>query len=159
MKTVALAAFALIAGSGLAFAETSVEMKDAPVAVQAAAMNAAQQHMAKIEAIAIDTDGGRATYEVRTSSADGKMREFDFFADGSLDEIETIITEAEIPANVMATYKRYFPNSKIGKVEHSMRGNGALWFETDTVNSDGKEIDVDISGDGTAILIADDNVN
>ncbi len=158
MKFVAMTAAFAFASAGVVLAETKMEMKDVPVAVQAAATYAAQQHQATITEVALDTDGSVATYEFRTTGADGTMREFDFFADGSLDEIETIITAEAVPVHVMAIYKLYFPTATMGKIEHSFRGNGAVFYETDTT-LDGREIDVDISGDGTSILIADDMVN
>jgi hypothetical protein len=154
-----LLAVSLIAATAtMASAETPVEMKDVPLNIQAAFMNAAQQHGAKLDAAAIDTDGGKATYEFRTTDAAGVKREFDFHLDGSLDEIETIIDAAAIPANVMAMFGKFFSAGKMTKVEHSMRGNGAVWYETD-MELNGAEFDADVSGDGSAILIAQDAVN
>jgi hypothetical protein len=158
MKFFALTAVIGAMSAGVAQAESDVQMQDVPLVVQSAFSYAAQQQQATVGAIALDTDGGHATYEFRTTGADGTLREFDFFVDGSLDEIETIIQADAVPAHVMAAYKRYFPTGEMGKIEHSMRGNGSVWYETDTT-VDGREIDVDISGDGTAILIADDAVN
>jgi hypothetical protein len=158
MKFFALTTVIGVMVAGVAHAETDVQMQDVPTVVQSAFSYAAQQHQATVGGVALDTDGGHATYEFRTTSADGTQREFDFFVDGSLDEIETIIQTDAVPAHVMAAYTRYFPAGEIGKIEHSMRANGAVWYETDTT-IDGREIDVDISGDGTAILIADDTAN
>jgi hypothetical protein len=58
----------------------------------------------------------------------------------------------------MVTFKAFFADGKITKVEHSLRGNGSVWCETDR-EFGGVEYDADVSGDGSAIHIASDAVN
>ena len=43
------------------------------------------------------------------------------------------------------------------KIEKSTRSNLTIWYEFDAKDARGKEIDVDISGDGRRILIQDDD--
>jgi hypothetical protein len=114
---------------------------------------------AKIAGAQIDEDEIAAVYEIQ-GTYKGAGAEIDVFPDGTLDEIELIIKESEVPAAARELFAKYFPNFDLVKVEKSIRPNrtGLLetWYEWDGTTEDGVAVDVEVDSRGSTYLVEPD---
>jgi hypothetical protein len=132
-----------------------VGLNDAPPHVSAAALAAANG--VKFEKVEIEFEDGHAVFEFIGKGPSGKGYEVDVFHDGTIQEVEEEISMSDVPQVVRDTLNRFLPNIQPSKIEKSTRSNFTIWYEFDAKDARGKEIDVDISGDGRRILIQDDD--
>jgi hypothetical protein len=108
MLLAAAAAAALSAASSPAFAQSArLEMAQVPPHILAAARAVGQ--LTDVTEVGIEVEAGRLIYEVKGRTRDGKVREVDFFADGTLDEVEEEIAQADVPQPVMQALQRWMP--------------------------------------------------
>jgi hypothetical protein len=91
------------------------------------------------------------------------VREVDFFADGTLDEVEEEIAQADVPQPVMQALQRWMPGFRPTKMERSMRpggGSGVAEVMTTVYEFEGQhggmEVDVEVAADGSRVMIVDD---
>jgi hypothetical protein len=111
----------------------------------------------KFEKVEIEFEDGHAVFEFIGKGPNGKGYEVDVFHDGTIQEVEEEISMSDVPQVVRDTLNRFLPNIQPSQIEKSTRSNFTIWYEFDAKDGRGKEIDVDISGDGRRILIQDDD--
>lgn len=134
---------------------TKLELSQVPLAARIAAMQGAGGF--KPEKAGIDFDeNGQVVYELSGKNANGRQREVDVTAEGTLIEIEDEITMEEVPQAVQETLKRWLPNFAPTLIELSQRRNFQRWYEFEGKGPQGHELDVEISEDGERILIQTD---
>ena len=123
--------------------EKKISKKDVPVAVLRAFT--AAYPTAKAHSYAKETENGETFYELETT--DGKVkRDILFKADGTIAEVEEMLTKENIPEAISKTLAAEFPKGKILGVEKTTKGSDAT-YEAHIVN--GKEkLEVVLSGDG-----------
>jgi hypothetical protein len=152
LRTLIVSATLAVAISPAAFAQ-DMKVEDAPAAVRAVALLAAGG--LPLESVALDLDGGIATYEFKTKTERGTQLEIDVTADGHIDELEEEITINDVPGQVTELLARHFPGLKPTFIERSTRGSLAVWYEFEGTH-DGRELDIEVRSDGRVILIQDD---
>ena len=95
-----------------------------------------------------------------TGLKDGEFIEVDVRADGSIDEIETVIELAAVPKLVLETLKSEFPGYTTSKIERSVRprrdGGRVVWYEFKGANSEKALLDVEITEDGRYYIMEAD---
>ncbi len=108
----------------------------------------------------IDFDDIVPVYELGATDLDGNDIEVDVFSDGSLEEIEVVLSRKaarDIPSEVTDLLNRAFPGFEISLTEKSIRpaGNGLLrnFYEFDGTTADGVNQDVEINERGTAYTV------
>jgi hypothetical protein len=100
-----------------------------------------------------------AGYEVQGEMS-GAAVEVDVRPDGSIEEIEMVIEDSEVPAEVMTMFSTMFPDFELVKIESSQRptrsGFSAMWYEFDGTTADGMAVDVEINAAATKYLVEPD---
>jgi uncharacterized membrane protein YkoI len=161
MKNVVLASVLVLSSVSLA-AEIDMTLEQLPMHILETAKNALPD--ATFTAAQLDTDdiieeGIGAGYEVQ-GEMNGAAVEVDVRPDGSIEEIEMIIAEADVPAEVMEMFTAKFPGFELNKVELSRRptrsGFTSVWYEFDGVTTDGEAVDVEINAAATKYLVEPD---
>jgi uncharacterized protein YpmB len=144
MKTFVL--FAVIAAlGGAAAAQSKLQMKDLPAAVQKTVQDQAKG--AEIKGLSKETENGKTSYEVETM-VNGKHRDFIVDAKGAVSEVEVETSLDSIPAPAKAAIQKKAAGGKIGLVETMTRG-GATFYEAAYTSKDGKRHAVLVKPDGT----------
>lgn len=151
LRTFLLSATLAVAAAP-AFAE-DLKMQDVPANVRAVALEAAGG--LPLESVALDLDGGTATYEFKTKTVRGTKLEIDVTPDSEIEEIEEEIALQDVPGAVTELLAVHFPSVQPTFVERSTRGTMAVWYEFE-VTKDGREYDIEVRADGRVILIQDD---
>ena len=123
--------------------EKKISKKDVPVAVLKAFTSAYPN--AKVHSYAKETEKGETFYELETTDSKAK-RDLLFKADGTIAEVEEMLTKENIPETVSKTLSAEFPKGKILGVEKTTKGTDVT-YEARIMN--GKEkLEVVMSGDG-----------
>jgi hypothetical protein len=162
MLLAAMTAAALSGAAPAAFAQSArLEMAQVSPHILAAARAVGQ--LTDVTEVGIEVEAGRLIYEVKGRTRDGKVREVDFFADGTLDEVEEEIAQADVPQPVMQALQRWMPGFRPTKMERSMRpggGSGVAEVMTTVYEFEGQhggmEVDVEVAADGSRVMIVDD---
>lgn len=149
MKKALLTSAALVLIPGISLASES--LSDVPEAVLAAAQAAAPG--AEITGVSMSDDDGTEVYEF-SAALDGAELEIDVFADGTLDEVETVIMAEDLPDAVAAAISAV-DGLEVTEYERSVRADGSVVYELSGMLNGG-EVDVDVSSDGSAVEITED---
>ncbi len=148
------AAMLLAAASTVAIAqeadESTMAMADVPAAVMEAA-TAANPTGTEFETVALD-DG---VFEFAGTQEFGMGYEIDVMEDGSIEEIETQIDAAELPAELPATVAAEMAAAELTYIEKSERADGVVVYEFEGT-MDGAAVDAEINADGTGYAMNDD---
>ena len=134
---------AAIAGLSLSAAK-SLTMKDLPPAVQKTVTE--QLHGAEIKNIAKETEKGVTQYEVETLM-NGKHRDFNVDAKGTLLVVEEEVSIDSIPAAAKAAILKKVATGKLGMVETVTKG-GTTLYEAAYTNKAGKKQAVLVNAGG-----------
>ena len=130
-----------------------MSMDQVPPAAMEAAKTAAEG--VEFTAVAMDDDEGTETYELSGTTADGMNIEIDLLADGTLEEVEKQIDAGALPEAVTVTLEQELPGFAPAMVEESTRADGSIVYEFEGTH-DGKEIDAEVSADGSNYVMNDD---
>ena len=104
--------------------EKKISKKDVPSAVLAA-FDKAYPH-AKIRGTSTEVENGRTYFEIE--SVDGtQARDILYNEDGTVAEVEEIISPGALPAQVKTAVAKEFAKAKIVKVEKTTRGTGVSY--------------------------------
>lgn len=137
---VAVMAGLFAVGADASAAEKKVQLKDVPVAVQAAVREHARD--SSIRAVIEESDKGKVMYEVETTRA-GKARDLVFDAAGALVEVEEEMSIEAAPAAVKAALSAH---GKVVKLESLTKG-GVVTYEAQ-VEMHGKRTEVAVDAAG-----------
>ena len=123
--------------------DKKITKKDVPAAVLKAFESAYPK--AKVNNYATEVENGVKFYELETS--EGKIkRDLLYKADGTLEELEEILTPAMVPDGIAKAIKTEFPKGKILSGESTTHGSAVTF---DIVVANGKEkVNVNLSADG-----------
>jgi hypothetical protein len=123
--------------------DKKITKKDVPAAVLKAFESAYPK--AKVNNYATEVENGVTFYELETS--EGKVkRDLLYKADGTLQELEEILTPAMVPDGIAKAVKAEFPKGKIVSGEKTTQG-AIVMFDIVVVN--GKEkVRVNLNADG-----------
>jgi hypothetical protein len=161
MKNVVLAFVLLIPSFTLA-AEVDMTLEQLPMHILETAKFAlpdATFTTAQLDTDDIIEEGIGAGYEV-IGEMNGVAVEVDVRPDGSVEEIEMVIEESAVPAEVMTMYTTMFPGFELVKVESSQRptrsGFTSMYYEFDGTTADGMAVDIEINAAGTKYLVEPD---
>jgi hypothetical protein len=139
---VLLAAAAVIAGA----AEKRVELKDLPPAVQKTVQD--QTKGADIKGISVETEHGKASYEVETM-INGKHRDLEIDAKGAVVEIEDETPIANLPPAVRTTIGKKAMGGRVIMVETVTNGTTIVAYEAEYIDKNGRKREVRVKPDGT----------
>ncbi len=139
---VLLIAAAVLAGA----AEKKVAMKDLPPAVQKTVQD--QTKGAEIKGLSLETENGKTSYEVETI-ANGKHRDLEIDAQGTVTEVEEETALDTIPPAAKATIEKKAAGGKIAMVETVTHGTTIAFYEAHFTGKDGKRHEVQVKPDGT----------
>jgi hypothetical protein len=175
-----VAAFAAI-GTGVAFADdirnggsiqpddlgvveapvagsTAIRLEDLPGVIKHAALVTCKAYEGRSELVSaqLDKDEVEATYEVRCKTKSGKILEVDILADATVVELEIEINERQVPQNVKAALRQFFPTfipaNERPAIEKSVRpsknGLPEIWYEFG-----GSNFDVEVRSDAKSLLV------
>lgn len=169
----AVLALALLAG-GVAHGQTPSTSRPAETAPGRIEMNQVSPHLlaaarqvgelTEITVVGVEVEGARVIWEIRGRTRDGRIREVDFLSSGELDEVETEIQQTDVPQPVMQTLQRWMPNFRPTKFERSERpANGVPGVTYVVFEFEGQfgvvEVDVEVSADGSRLMVVDDSRN
>jgi len=129
---------------------TELELDAVPAAVRHTADQAARG--GEIASATLDLDGVSAVYELAGKDADGAAIEVDVHADGTLEELETAIEAADVPAAVTERLTSALPDFAYTEVEKSIRPTKVGLLET-YYEFGGEDADVEIDSAGTSYLV------
>ncbi|WP_043840136.1 PepSY domain-containing protein [Muricoccus aerilatus] len=139
-----------------------LEMAQVPPHILAAAR--AVGALTDVTEVGIEVEGSRIIYEIKGRTRDGKVREVDFLADGTLEEIEEEVAQADVPQPVMQALQRWMSGFRPTKMERSLRpsGGSSVAEAMTTVyefegQHGGMEVDVEVTADGSRVMIVDDS--
>lgn len=130
--------------------ESTMAMADVPAAVMEAA-TAANATGTEFETVALD-DG---VHEFAGTQESDMGYEIDVMEDGFIEEIETQIDAAELPAEVAATVAAEMAAAELTYIEKSKRADGVVVDEFEGT-MDGAAVDAEINADGTGYAMNDD---
>ena len=132
-----------LASLGMA-AETKVQMKNLPAAVQKAVQE--QTAGAEIKGLSKETEKGKTVYEVETMM-NGKSRDVTFDAKGAVIEIEEQTALDSIPAAAKAAIEKKTAGGKIKIVETVTRGSVVVYEAA--YSKAGRSHEFQVRADGT----------
>jgi uncharacterized protein YpmB len=139
----AIASLAVLAtGAG-----KKLEVKDLPPAVQKTVRD--QLNGAEITGIAKETEKGKLQYEVETM-VNGKHRDFNVDAKGTLLVVEQETSLDSIPAAAKAAIEKKAATGKLGMIEIMTRG-GATFYEAAYTSKDGKKHETLVTPEGVEV--------
>jgi hypothetical protein len=96
-----------------------------------------------------DKENGKLTYEVETLK-DGRSRDIEFDASGSVLEVEQEVTGSSVPAAVSDAIATAAKGGKVGKIESVTRGGAIASYET-TITRQGQRREVAFSPQGAPV--------
>ena len=137
---------AALAGMSLAEAK-SLKVKDLPAAVQKTVTEQAKG--AEIKNIAKETEKGVTMFEVETI-LNGKHRDFNVAADGTLLVVEDEASLDSFPAAAKAAIEKAMAGAKGGKFETVTKGGKTL-YEAEFKNKAGKKQAVLVTAEGAEV--------
>ncbi len=127
-------------------ADKKMALKDVPPAVQKTIE--ANLNGAEIKNINKEVEKGAVQYEVETM-LNGKHRDFDVSAKGTLLVVEEEIAVDSIPPAAKATIMKKVGAGKLGMVETFTRPGGETMYEASFTSKAGKKAEVLVKADGT----------
>ena len=145
--------FAIAVLAGIAAAATTVQAESQvscntlPAAVLSQVKTEAGD--ATIRGCVKDKENGKLTYEVETLK-DGRSRDIEFDASGSVLEVEQEVTGSSVPAPVSDAIATAAKGGKIGKIESVTRGGAIASYET-TITRQGQRREVAFSPQGAPV--------
>ncbi|WP_043366662.1 hypothetical protein [Belnapia sp. F-4-1] len=161
LKAAAIAAiFAAAVGDTAAQAQSAkLEMNQVPPHIAAAARAAGG--FDQITEAGVEIEAGRMIFELKGRSRDGRVREVDVLMSGEIEEIEEEIQQNDVPPPVMQAVQQWMANFRPTKIERSERpvpgGNGATFMVYEFEGQHGgMDVDVEVSADGSRLMIVDD---
>jgi hypothetical protein len=128
-------------------AESHVSCNTLPAAVLSHAKSEAGD--ATIRGCVKEKENGKLTYEVETLK-DGRSRDIEFDASGSVLEIEQEVTGSSVPVAVSAAIATAAKGGKAGKIESVTRGGAIASYEA-TITRQGQRHEVAFSPQGTPV--------
>jgi hypothetical protein len=146
MITTAVLAGIAAAGANV-YAESHVPCNTLPAAVLSHAKSEAGD--ATIRGCVKDKENGKLTYEVETLK-DGRSRDIEFDALGSVLEVEQEVTGSSVPAAVSDAIATAAKGGKVGKIESVTRGGTIASYET-TITRQGQRREVAFSPQGAPV--------
>lgn len=87
---------------------------------------------------------------------DGKEYEVEITVTGHHLLTETEIRVDEVPANILATAKAYFPKAEITEAEHVQLSTGNVFYELNIVHEGSMKMEVHISDSGELLALGHD---
>jgi uncharacterized membrane protein YkoI len=144
MKT-CLAVTLALAAAAIA-AETKVQMKDLPPAVQQAVQ--AQAAGGQIKGLSKETEKGKTVYEAETM-VNGKSRDISFDATGAVVEIEEQAALDSIPAAAKVAIEKKTIGGRIKTVETVTKGSTVV-YEAEYTKG-GKSHEFQVRADGSDV--------
>src|SRR5262249_39829635 len=106
---------------------------------------------AKIREAAKETEDGKTVFELSLTHENHKM-DVTSEENGTLVVVETVVTEAEVPAAVMKAVKDKYPGAKIGVGESVKKGpqlkKEADYYEIHLTTADKKSAEVEVDAKG-----------
>jgi hypothetical protein len=142
-----LAGIAAAAAAKIAQAESHVSCNTLPAAVLSQVKTEAGD--ATIRGCVKDKENGKLTYEVETLK-DGRSRDIEFDASGSVLEVEQEVTGSSVPAAVSDAIATAAKGGKVGKIESVTRGGAIASYET-TITRQGQRHEVAFSPQGAPV--------
>jgi hypothetical protein len=134
---------AAVAASPFTAQEKKISKKDVPPAVLAA-FEKAYPH-AKIRGTSTEVENGKTYFEIE--SVDGiQARDILYLADGTLTEIEEVVSPGTLPAPVKTAVVKEFARAKIAKAEKTTKGTEVSYEVHVSLGSKTGSIVVDPSG-------------
>jgi hypothetical protein len=133
-----------LACAGAASAK-SLQVKDLPPAVQKTVQD--QIKGADLKGISKETEQGITSYEVETM-VNGKHRDFEVDAKGTVTEVEVETPIDSIPAAAKAAIEKKAAGGKISMVETMTKGSATL-YEAAYTDKNGKKHEVLVKPDGS----------
>jgi uncharacterized membrane protein YkoI len=127
-------------------AETKIQMKELPPAVQSAVES--QTNGAQIVGISKETEKGKTVYEVETR-LNGKSRDISFDGTGAVIEIEEQAALDSIPAAAKAAIAKKTVGGKIKTVETVTKGSTIVYEAAYT--KAGKSHEFQVRADGSDV--------
>ncbi len=146
MRVLTICALAAAVGLPTIAAETKVNIKALPPAVQTAMRE--QIKGATILGASKEREHGHLTYEVETK-LDGKGRDLTFDQNGSLLEIEQEVELNSIPGPAKEAIQKRVAGGTVKKVESVTQGSSTS-YEADVTTRTGKKQEVAVNADGSA---------
>jgi hypothetical protein len=134
----------LIASTMPLAAETKVQMKDVPEAVQKTVKE--QSNGAKLKGISKEIENGRTYYEAETVVS-GKSRDVLIDPSGAVVEVEEGTTLADIPEAARVALQKRAGTGKILSVESITKGS-TVSYEA-AIQNNGKKSEVAVNADGS----------
>ncbi len=156
MKIALLAILVALAGSGFARAdEEKVPLKELPGAVVDAVK--ARFPKAEMSGAEKETEAGKTTYEIALKN-EGKAIDLSIRADGTIQEIETVVAEADLPGPVAATLAARYPGATLKEAEEIVsleEGKESKAFEVHLMTPSKKAVEVKLSPAGKVLKVED----
>jgi hypothetical protein len=143
----AIAVLAGIAAATTVQAESHVSCTTLPAAVLSQLKTEAGD--ATIRGCVKDKENGKLIYEVETVK-DGRSRDIEFDASGSVLEVEQEVTGSSVPAPVSDAIATAAKGGKVGKIESVTRGGAIASYET-TITRQGQRHEVAFSPQGAPV--------
>jgi hypothetical protein len=137
----------IAAAATTARAESHVSCNTLPAAVLSQVKTEAGD--ATIRGCVKDKENGKLTYEVETLK-DGRSRDIEFDASGSVLEVEQEVTGSSVPAPVSDAIATAAKGGKVGKIESVTRGGAIASYET-TITRQGQRHEVAFSPQGAPV--------
>jgi Putative beta-lactamase-inhibitor-like, PepSY-like len=137
----------IAAAATTAQAESHVSCNTLPAAVLSQVKTEAGD--ATIRGCVKDKENGKLTYEVETLK-DGRSRDIEFDASGSVLEVEQEVTGSSVPAAVSDAIATAAKGGKVGKIESVTRGGAIASYET-TITRQGQRREVAFSPQGAPV--------
>jgi threonine dehydrogenase-like Zn-dependent dehydrogenase len=137
----------IAAAAATALAESHVSCNTLPAAVLSQAKTQAGD--ATIRGCVKDKENGKLIYEVETLK-DGRSRDIEFDASGSVLEVEQEVMGSSVPAAVSDAIAAAAKGGKIGKIESVTSGGAIANYET-TITRQGQRREVAFSPQGAPV--------
>jgi hypothetical protein len=148
----AMCSFFLAVSGGMALAQEtkakSLQLKDLPAAVQKAVTDNLKG--GEIKSIGKEKEDGIDQYEIETL-LNGRTRDFNVDAKGTLLVVEEATTIDAIPAAAKASILKKVGAGKLGTVETYLKPGQPIAYEASYTDKAGKRHEVLVKADGTEI--------
>lgn len=127
--------------------EKKIARKDLPAAVAATVDR--ETKGATVKGFSSEREHGKTTYEAETV-VNGKTRDIEVAADGTLTEVEQEVEMASLPAKAQQALSARAAGGRITKVESLTKGGKLVAYEAAVVKS-GKRSEFQVGPDGSAL--------
>lgn len=127
--------------------EKKIERKDLPAAVAATVDR--ETKGATVKGFSSERERGKTVYEAETV-VNGKTRDIEIAADGTVTEVEQEVEIASLPVKVQQALSTKAAGGRITKVESLTKGGKLVAYEAAMVK-DGKRSEFQVGPDGSAL--------